>query len=425
VTTDTHRLLLGVTAIPNRADGTGLGEIFQEIVDDKDILFGINSGWLADVRGIRVRTGVTLNRVHNLAGDFNQQELGTTINTDARNDLIARSWLEHAADRQTVMFTVDVAHAKNLAEAFNRRGVVAEAIWGADPDRAAKLARHQSGATKVLTNCQLLTEGYDDWRVACIGVAKPTQSEGLYTQIIGRGTRIPSDVTNLLEARLAGQTIRKSDCIVLDFVDATSKHSLVTLPTLFGMGPNTDLRGKPISKVVAEIDKAKLSNPLLDLTRVTDIEQLPSYAVAVDLFKVSFPREIIDISGYQWHKVRDNSYVLALLNRESVCVTSDLLGKWYILGDCNGNHIQDHRPTFEEAIREADEKVRLLGGRGLKNIISRVAKWHSNPPSPAQLALCRRCQIIVPPGATSGEVAMKTTAVLAERKRLRNERKIA
>ena len=72
---DKHRLLLGVTATPNRADGIGLGKIFQEIVDDKDILYGINNGWLVDVRGIRIRTGVNLNRVHNRAGDFDLAEL--------------------------------------------------------------------------------------------------------------------------------------------------------------------------------------------------------------------------------------------------------------------------------------------------------------------------------------------------------------
>jgi superfamily II DNA or RNA helicase len=84
-------LVLGVTATPNRSDGTGLGELFQEVVDSKDILFGINGGWLADLRGIRIKTGVNLNKVHNTAGDFDQAELGSTVNTPARNDLIART----------------------------------------------------------------------------------------------------------------------------------------------------------------------------------------------------------------------------------------------------------------------------------------------------------------------------------------------
>lgn len=101
-------LLLGVTATPNRADGKGLGEIFQEIVEDRDILFGITKGWLAELRGIRVKTGVDLSKVHNKVGDFDLAELGNTVNTYARNDLIARSWFEHAHMRKTVIFSVDV-----------------------------------------------------------------------------------------------------------------------------------------------------------------------------------------------------------------------------------------------------------------------------------------------------------------------------
>lgn len=414
---DKERLLLGVTATPNRADGTGLGEIFQEIVDDKDILFGINAGWLADVRGVRIKTGTSLNAVHNVAGDFNQGELGSTVNTPARNALVVKAWKEHGAARQTVMFTVDVQHAKDLATAFRTHGIAAEAVWGGDPDRAEKMKYHQSGATKVICNCQILTEGYDDWRVSCIGMAKPTQSEGLFTQCIGRGTRIPSNIENLLIARKLGQRIDKEDCIVLDYVDVTSKHSLVTLPTLFGLGPNADLKGKAISKVVADIEKAKLRNPLLDLTRIEDADKISVYAEQVDLFKGSFAPEIIDISGYQWHKTRPNAYVLALINGESVCVMSDILGKWHIIGDCNENHIVDYRMTFEEAIKEADWKVGLLGGRGIKSIVSRTAKWHKAPPTPAQLGFCRRQHINVPPGATKGEVSAFMTKWIQNRKK--------
>ena len=412
-------LVLGVTATPNRADGTGLGEVFQEIVDDRDILFGITHGWLAEMRGIRIKTGVDLSQVHNKVGDFDQAELGSTVNTPGRNDLIVRSWLEHAKDRQTVIFAVDVQHSKDLANAFKRYGVAAEAIWGGDPDRAAKLAFHQACKLKVLVNCQLLTEGYDDWRVSCIGDAAPTQSEGRYVQKIGRGTRIPDGVGNLLEARKNGVFIAKSDCIILDFVDSTSKHSLVTLPTLFGMGQNADLRGKDISKVVAEIERAKKRNPFLDITRIDDIDKLQSYAEQVDLFKVSFPPEIIQLSEYQWHKTGASAYALALLNNESVVVLSDILGKWHIIGNVNGYIVRDERPTFEEAIKEADFKVGLLGGKSLKSLISRVSKWHSDDPSPAQLIACKRMRIIVPPGATKGDVALKMNEVITQRKQLR------
>lgn len=415
-------LVLGVTATPNRADGTGLGEVFQEIVDDKDILYGINNGWLADLRGIRIRTGVDLNGVRNKAGDFDQQELGSTVNTPARNNLIVRSWLEHAKDRQTVMFTVNIQHAKDLAAAFKSCGVSAEGIWGDDPDRKFKLKCHRDGTIKVLLNCQLLTEGYDDWSVSCIGDAAPTQSESRYTQKIGRGTRIPDDIENLLTARHAGQVIRKEDCIVLDFVDATSKHSLVTLPTLFGMGANTDLRGKAISKIAAEIAQVMLKNPFLDLSKVDDVDQLQSYAEQVDLFKGAFSAEILDISELQWHRSSANMYLLMLPNREHLAVASDILGRWHILGDINQCKVRDWRPTFEEAIREADLRVGMLGPN-IKRLLSRKPEPHDEPPEPPTAAQLRSCgwnNIAVPPGATKAEVALKLSRVAQERRMQRD-----
>jgi ATP-dependent helicase IRC3 len=400
-------LLVGFTATPNRADGKGLGEVFHEIVDDRDILFGINNGWLADLRGIRIKTGVSLNGVHNKVGDFDQSELGSTVNTFARNDLVVRSWLEHAKDRQTVMFAVDVQHTKDLAAAFRRYGVAAEGIWGSDPDRAEKLKRHEACDLRVLINCEILVEGYDSWRVSCIGMARPTQSEGLFTQCVGRGTRIPDGIGNLLDARKNGVFIAKEDCILLDFVDNTSKHSLITMPTLFGLGTVTDLHGKAISAVMAEIAKTKLKNPFLDLSKVEDIRKLQSYAEQVDLFRVTYPAEILEISDFQWHKTAAGMYFLSLPRGKGVTVATDILGRWHILGDIGDARIRDQRPTFEEAIREADYKVFMLGGKNIKLIVGRMAKWHSDGPTKAQLITCKRYNIEVPPGATKGEISLK------------------
>jgi superfamily II DNA or RNA helicase len=87
------------------------------------------------------------------------------VNTLARNDLAARSWLQHGQSRQTLIFAVDIQHAKDLATAFKRRGLAAEAIWGDDPERAGKAKAHRGGKLKVLVNVGLYTEGYDDPRI--------------------------------------------------------------------------------------------------------------------------------------------------------------------------------------------------------------------------------------------------------------------
>ncbi len=209
---------------------------------------------------------------------------------------------------------------------------------------------------------------------------------------------------NLLDARKRGDFIAKEDCIFLDYVDNTSKHSLVTLATLFGLGAGTDLKGKPISKVVAELSKVQLQNPQLDLTKLEDINKLQAYAEQVDLFNASYPDETSCISDNKWRKTGENVYVLSIINRETVTVIKDVLDNWRIIGDCNGYSVRDAKRSLEEAIKEADFKVGLLGGRRIKALVSRSAKWCSNAPTEMQLLACKRLRIVVPPGATKSEV---------------------
>jgi superfamily II DNA or RNA helicase len=399
-------LLLGVTATVNRADGRGLNKNFQEIVADRDILFGINNGWLSDLKGIRIRTATRLDDLKTRAGDFQQGPLQHRLNNPRRNDLLVRSWKEHALGRQTVMFTAGIDHAKALAEVFKARGVVAEAVWGDDPNRHSKLRQHRAQNIQVLLNSDLLTEGYDDWRVSCIGMARSTQSEGLYTQMVGRGTRIPDEIGNLLEARAKGQRIEKKDCILLDFVDVTAKHSLVTLPSLFGMYKDMDLHGRSIVSVVEEIKKLKEAKPYLNLEHVKDVDQLQAYAERVDLFKVEFAPEIIQISEHKWYKTGDNAYVLLLMGGESVTVIKDMLDKWHVLGAVNTNKLFDTYETFDDAIRQADYMVHLLGGRSLVSSAKLRLKKDDEEPSPAQLMLAKRLRLSVPAGATFGDLRL-------------------
>ena len=267
-------------------------------------------------------------------------------------------------------------------------------------------------------NCGILTEGYDDWRVSCIVLARPTTSEGLYTQIIGRGTRIPSDIENLKVALKNAQTIAKDDRIIVDFVDATSKHSLVTLPTLFGLGKHTDLKGEKISSVVDAVQKLKDKNPALDLSGLEDITKLEAYAQQVDLFKGAFSREIIQISQLQWHRTREHAYAVALLKNESVVVLKDMLGKWHMVGRVNGYELKEVRPSLDEAIHEADYQINLRGGEGLLGGKPAVPS-KKTPPFPAQLSLCRRLKLEVPSEATHAEVSRRLAKFFQDRGKAR------
>lgn len=419
---DRHRLLLGVTATPNRTDGQPLGEFYQEIVHEYPLLSAIEDGWLAIPRGVRVTTKVNIDSVRTAGGEFQRSSLSHAINTPERNDLIARTWLEKGEDRQTVFFSTDIAHALGIANAFKTYGVAAEAIWGDDPCRSIKLKAHRQGHLKVLVNCDLLTTGYDDWRISCIGMTRPTKSELLYRQIMGRGLRIqddlPDDAQSLVLARMIGFPIIKSDCLVLDFVDVCSKHNLMSLPSLFGLDPTTDMHGQNILEVLEEKKKKSTPPSPVPPQAVPPELQLQASTENFDLLNVTYSPEILQLSKYQWHKTRPGCYVLLLLNNESVVVMVDLSGRWWVKGRCFGNDIFKQMNTLEEAIIYADQRVKAYGGTSLVSSVKREAPWHSEAPSNGQLYRAKELGITVLPGMTRGQLAKKINEVTAHRRQI-------
>lgn len=426
-------LLLGLTATTKRSDGKGLHSAgYEEIVFQYPMIQAIKDGWLCEPRGIRVDTKTALDSVHIKGGDFDPNELAKAVDNPVRNALAVQSFLERGEDRQTVVFAVDIQHAKNLADAFKKAGIAAEAIWGDDPARAEKLKAHREGKLRVLTNCQILTEGYDDWRLACIILARPTQSELLYTQIIGRGTRIPEGIENLKVAKQMGLWLPKEDCLVLDLVDNCQKHSLMTLASLHGLNHNVDLKGRKITEVVEEIEEMKAQCPTLDLKQHISLDGLKAYAESVDLFQPKeTPQEVASLSKFRWTKV-DDGYVLVLQKNESLCAVTDMLGRWHVVGRVNGNDVhRDMGWELADAIQEADYQVQLHGGRQLQSLVKRAAKWHDLEPTEGQLKMCKWYGIKIPrdengnPLVNRGQVHNAINEAVAKAKEAQKGKKVA
>jgi superfamily II DNA or RNA helicase len=369
-----NKLLIGVTATPNRADNQGLGQVFDEIPYQYSILDAIRDGYLVDIRGIKISAPyVSLDSVGVLAGDFVQGDLARTVNTPRRNaDIVARWKFVAKKDtgyRQTVAFCVDVQHAKDLDAKFTKQGIKAAAIWASDPDRAEKLRAHRQGDIQVITNVGILTEGYDDWRIECIIMARPTKSSLLFTQMVGRGTRIPDGISNLKLAIRQGLVLLKKDCIVLDVVDATSKHSLVTLASLFGLAPKADLDGKTITEALEIVEQVKSKRPEIILDEMKNINQLTNEQV--DLFKDKTPVEVEQNTKLKWNKVSDTEYRIQLPMGESVRVFKDVLDKWEIKGVvCGTGFKQQGLNNLPEAFRVADNFLQMFG-KGLLTLLRR------------------------------------------------------
>ena len=109
------RLLVGVTATPNRTDAIGLSCVFQTLASSYPLRAAITDRWLVPIVPWVVETQHSLDGVGLTAGEFNQRQLAEAVNTAARNQIAVAAWREHAEGRQTLAFTVDVAHAHVIA----------------------------------------------------------------------------------------------------------------------------------------------------------------------------------------------------------------------------------------------------------------------------------------------------------------------
>lgn len=206
--------IVGLTATPFRLDGRGLGDLFGELVVAayphelcEDGVLHRPKVWASkspDLRGVKV-----------IAGDYSIGALAERTNTQELNADIVATWLKRAAGRRTVAFAVDVAHSKAITAAFRQAGVAAGHIDGSTPrdERDAILARLARGETLVVSNCMVLTEGWDLPALECAIIARPTASLNLHLQMIGRVMRAADG---------------KDGAIVLDHAGNHHVHGLVT-----------------------------------------------------------------------------------------------------------------------------------------------------------------------------------------------------
>lgn len=234
------RFLLGVTATPKRLDGKSVEDVFGRVLHAYPLDRAIDDGRLVPVRQSVIRTETDLSEVGSGRGDFSLRPLARAVSTDERNRLVVEGYLEQAEDRPALFFGTDVTHASSLQKALVARGVRAAVVTGktGEKDRLKILAGFRGGDLDALVGIDVLTEGYDEARVGCVVMARPTQSEALYTQCVGRGLR-----------RSRGGD--KEDCLVLDVVDAPSGVEVVTASRLFG-GFGVDCGGRDVRLAVAE-----------------------------------------------------------------------------------------------------------------------------------------------------------------------------
>lgn len=378
--------LLGVTATPKRLDQKNLRSVFQEQVFNYSIRDAINDGWLSDVIGYRVRTNCELKKVRKVAGDFDQKQLAKALDVAARTSEVVKHWQAVASDRHTIAFGINVEHAKHIAEAFREKGVAAEHIHGG-MDRTTRrgiLERHRTRKTQILSNVDVLTEGYDDPAISCVLMLRPTESWGFYCQAIGRGLRL-----------FPG----KANCIVIDVVDNCDGMTLASIPALLDLPPNLDLQGQSLKKAAKLIGELGERAALLERLP-EDLEtyaQIESRLEQVDLLAGITPPEEVVASGARlaWLKV-PGGYLLKAGKREAR-IEPDLMGGWSLALSEPGKSGRfavrgsDDAP-LPEVIAKADAAVRKTWP-GVEYAGGQDSRWRQLPPTENQIRILRRLQV--------------------------------
>ena len=201
--------VLGVTATPDRGDMRNLGEVFDSLAYEYKLTQAIKDGYLCRIMAQTIPLKLDISQVGMSAGDFAVNGLGTAL--DPYLEQIAEEMGKVCANRKTVIFLPLIKTSQKFRDILNAHGFRAAEVNGQSNDRAQILADFEAGKYNVLCNSMLLTEGWDCPSVDCIVVLRPTKVRSLYSQMVGRGTRLHPGKTELL---------------LLDFLWMTERHEL-------------------------------------------------------------------------------------------------------------------------------------------------------------------------------------------------------
>ena len=201
--------VLGVTATPDRGDMRNLGEVFDSLAFEYKLTDAIKEGYLCRILAQTVPLQLDISSVTLSGGDYAVADLGTAL--DPYLEQIAAEMARRCKSRKTVVFLPLIKTSQKFRDLLNTYGFRAAEVNGQSDDRRQVLADFDAGKYNVLCNSMLLTEGWDCPSVDCVVVLRPTKVRSLYSQMVGRGTRLSPG---------------KTDLLLLDFLWMTDKHEL-------------------------------------------------------------------------------------------------------------------------------------------------------------------------------------------------------
>lgn len=201
--------VLGVTATPDRGDMRNLGTFFDSLAYEYTLPKAIKEGYLSPIKALTIPLKLDLSGVAMQNGDFRAADLDNALEPYLYQ--IADEMVKNCSDRKTVIFLPLIKTSQKFRDILNEKGFRAAEVNGESKNRAEILEAFDNGEYNVLCNSMLLTEGWDCPSVDCVIVLRPTKVRSLYSQMVGRGTRLHPGKENLL---------------LLDFLWHTERHEL-------------------------------------------------------------------------------------------------------------------------------------------------------------------------------------------------------
>lgn len=379
-------LQVGVTATLERNDGKSLGDVWDDVVYTKSILWMVSKGYLTDVKAKAVDVAaLDMSGVKRTGGDWAAGDLGRALEESGALGVVTRAYQEHGEGRRAIVFTPTVATAEAVAADLNGDGVPSGMISGETPrdERRHLFEEFRQGRLRTLVNCMVLTEGFDaPWAEVAV-IARPTRSRALYTQMVGRVLR-PWE--------------GKKDALVLDLVGA-SANGLRTL---------IDLEPGAVKKMR---DGESLADAVVREAEEGD-RKVPAGSLAFEL-KVR-DLDVFAASPTAWHRTRGGVMFIDVGRRMRVFLwpSPEEPGKWDV---CAQNETGAGRTQY----RNLDLSMALAWGEAKAEdhaefSTRRSASWRRGVPSEAQLNVARSFGIDTR-GMTKGALSEALSVATASR----------
>lgn len=349
----TPRQIIGFTETPNRADGAKLNDIYDEIVFKRDLKWGIKNKYLCDIDCKRIDIGYDLSAVHTRCGDYAPGELSEAMS--GTEDAIAEAY-STMAKGATLSFAASVSHAEAIANKIPDSVV----ITGKTKNRESINKAFTERKIPCLINCMVFTEGTDIPLVETVIIARPTQSDSLYTQMVGRGLRLHPD---------------KEKLTLIDCVGVTGRRSLCTAPSLLGI----DISNIPKSK------QDTIEGDLFELPEKIEYaaDTPASWIKNIETVNLWAKEQQYNLHDINFFQMPDGRLICNLPKKKKMIIPCpDELGNVIYNG-----HIMDMQSAVDTVYTDLNENY--SESEYIWNL-EKVKRWGRNPASDAQIKLIKR-----------------------------------